>query len=245
GTSEARLLAETLTRDARHRALLSFAGRTDSLVDPGVPHRVGGFGGKDGLVQFLRAGRYDVLIDATHAFAAQISRNAAAAAEELGLPMLRLVGAPWQRQPGDRWIEVTDMQAAAAALGTQPRRVLLTVGRLELPAFVAAPQHDYLIRTVDPVVPPPQLTRARVLCARGPFALADERALLVTEGIERLVSKNAGTPSTYAKLEAARELGVPVVMVQRPRLPHVPEVATRAEALSWLAQLHGSSRRGE
>jgi precorrin-6A/cobalt-precorrin-6A reductase len=245
GTSEARLLAETLAREAQHRALLSFAGRTESLVHPDVPHRVGGFGGVDGLVRFLREGRYDALIDASHAFAAQISRNAAAAARELGLPLLRLVGAAWERQPGDDWIEVDDMHAAARALGEVPRRVLLTVGRLELAAFTSAPQHHYLIRTVDPIEPPPQLTQARVLCARGPFALDEERALLAAEGIERVVSKNAGTSSTYAKLVAARQLGVPVVMVQRPVLPQVPEVATRAEALAWLGQLHGASRRGE
>jgi precorrin-6A/cobalt-precorrin-6A reductase len=102
-----------------------------------------------------------------------------------------------------------------------------------------------VIRTVDPIEPPPALSHARVLCARGPFALEDERALLAAEGIESLVSKNAGTASTYAKLEAARELGVPVVMVQRPRLPPVLEVRTRAEALRWIEDIHGSIRRGE
>ena len=137
------------------------------------------------------------------------------------------------------------MDAAARALGERPRRVLLTVGRLELDAFSVAPQHDYLIRAVDSFTPPAALRSARVLSARGPFDLADERELLRAERIELLVSKNAGTASTYAKLVAARELGLPVVMVQRPVLPQVPEVATRAEALAWLGQLHGASRRGE
>jgi precorrin-6A/cobalt-precorrin-6A reductase len=245
GTSEARLLAEALSREGRHRVLLSFAGRTQSLVHPDVPHRVGGFGGVSGLTAFLRAGAYDAVIDATHAFAAQISRNAVVAAHAAQVPLLRLIGRAWQREAGDNWIEVDDMDAAARALGERPRRVLLTVGRLELDAFSAAPQHDYLIRAVDAFTPPAALNSARVLSARGPFDVADERELLRAERIELLVSKNAGTASTYAKLAAARELGLPVVMVQRPVLPQAAEVTTRAEALAWLRSLHGASQRGE
>jgi precorrin-6A/cobalt-precorrin-6A reductase len=245
GTSAARVLAEALAHDRRHRVLLSFAGRTTSLMRPDLPHRVGGFGGVTGLTAFLRAGAYDAVIDATHAFAAQISRHALEAARAAQVPLLRLTGPAWQRVAGDDWVEVHDMDAAARALGTAPRRVLLTVGRLELDAFVAAPQHDYLIRAVDAFTPPAALGRARLLCARGPFALDDERALLRAERIECLVSKNAGTPSTYAKLVAARELGVAVVMVQRPSLPEATEVTTHADALSWLAGIHGASQRGE
>jgi precorrin-6A/cobalt-precorrin-6A reductase len=245
GTSEARLLAETLSSERRHRVLLSFAGRTQSLVHPDVPHRVGGFGGVAGLTAFLRVGAYDAVIDATHAFAAQISRNAVAAARAAEVPLLRLTGRAWERVEGDDWIEVDDMNAAARALGARPRRVLLTVGRLELDAFSVAPQHDYLIRAVDAFTPPAALRSARVLSARGPFDVAEERDLLRAERIELLVSKNAGTASTYAKLVAARELRLPVVMVQRPLLPEAPEVATRAEALTWLGALHDASQRGE
>ncbi len=244
GTSEARLLAEALARDPRFAALLSFAGRTESLVRPGVPHRVGGFGGAQALSAFLRAGGYRALIDATHAFAAQISQNAAYAAQATGLPFLRLVRAPWQPVDGDLWREVSDMQAAARALGASTRRVFLSIGRLEVDAFCAAPQHDYLLRAVEPFAPPTGLSRARVIAARGPFSLAEERALLERERIELLVSKNAGTPSTYAKIAAARALGVPVVMVQRPELPPAPELNSHEAALAWLARVHDESLRG-
>jgi precorrin-6A/cobalt-precorrin-6A reductase len=244
GTSEARLLSEALSRDPRFSALLSFAGRTESLIRPNVPHRVGGFGGGPGLLAFLRAGQYRALIDATHAFAAQISRNACYAAQALELPLLRLVRPPWQRAEGDVWREVPDMQAAARALGVPSRRVFLSIGRLEVDAFCSAPQHDYLLRAVEPFAAPLGLARARVIAARGPFTLGEELALLERERIEVLVSKNAGTPSTYAKLQAARARGVPVVMVQRPALPPAAEVATHEAALAWLCALHDEIRRG-
>jgi precorrin-6A/cobalt-precorrin-6A reductase len=244
GTSEARLLAAALCDDARFDALLSFAGRTESLVRPRSPHRVGGFGGAAGLANFLRAGDFHALIDATHAFAARISHNAAAAARVLRLPFLRVVRPAWQRVEGDVWDEQPDMQAAASGLGSTQRRVFLSVGRLELAVFGSAPQHDYLLRAVEPFVPPASMPRARLIVARGPFALADELELLARERIEGLVSKNAGTPSTYAKIEAARRLAIPVLMVARPPVPPAPEVQTHEAALSWLAARHDESQRG-
>lgn len=249
GTIDGRRLAERLGDDARLEVLLSFAGRTKELRRPALPHRVGGFGGADGLAAFLRAQRFDALIDATHPFAAQMSANAVRAAALTGVPLLRFARTPWQRQPGDAWVEVHDFAAAARALGEAPRRVLLTVGKLELAAFAAAPQHDYLVRTVDAIAL--RLPRARLITARGPFALADERALLVRERIERVVSKNAGTDATYPKIEAARALGIPVILVQPPTLPAAHEVTTLDAACAWVAALHGASselgesRRGE
>lgn len=253
GTSEARRLCERLAEldrgagaDAPYAALLSFAGRTQSLQRPSTPHRVGGFGGADGLARFLREGRFDALVDATHAFAAQISANAVRATELAGTPLIRLVHPAWTPRAGDRWLEVPDMASAARALGSVPSRVFLSIGRLELGAFRAAPEHEYLVRAVDPF--DPELPRARVIAARGPFRLDDERALLERERIERLVSKNSGTAATYAKIEAARELGVPVVMVAQPQLP-AAELARDLEAIvAWLERLrHGDSRsqRGE
>ena len=240
GTSEARRLAEQLARDERFDAMLSFAGRTASVADPGVPYRVGGFGGVDGLCEHLRREGYHALVDATHPFAAQMSRHAAHAAERLALPLARLEEPPWQPVPGDRWLEVASMTEAAAALGPTPRRVLSSVGRLELAAFAAAPWHDYLVRAVDPFEPP--LPRARVIAARGPFRLEDERALLERERIEVLVSKNSGTRSTYAKIVAARQLGIPVIMVRRPSVPVVASMSSVPEALAWLEAVHGASR---
>jgi precorrin-6A/cobalt-precorrin-6A reductase len=245
GTEAARVLATRLARDPRYDILLSFAGRTASLLVPaGVAHRVGGFGGAAGLAAFLREQGCAALVDATHAFAAQISAHALQAAARTGTPLVRLASSAWSRQPGDDWIEVADMAQAAQALGSAPRRVFLSIGRLELGAFCAAPQHDYLIRAVDAFALPPQLAGARLLCARGPFALADERELLARERIELLVSKNSGTAATYAKIEAARALRLPVVMVARPRLPACEELQTPEAIERWLAQ-HHESRRGE
>jgi precorrin-6A/cobalt-precorrin-6A reductase len=196
GTSEGRELAVRLAADARFRVLLSFAGRTQHIADPGVPFRVGGFGGVAGLCAHLERERQQVLVDATHPFAAQMSQHAARAAELTGLPIVRVEGPAWRELPGDRWRVVRSMAQAPAALGDAARRVFLSIGRQEVGWFASAPQHDYLVRAVDPFVP--ALERARVICARGPFALADERALLERERIELLVSKNAGTASTYA-----------------------------------------------
>jgi precorrin-6A/cobalt-precorrin-6A reductase len=244
GTAEGRRLAEQLADDARFELLLSFAGRTASLAAPGVPHRVGGFGGPAGLAAFLRAGGFGALLDLTHPFAARISANAVQAAREAEVPLLRLARSAWQPQPGDRWIDALDMSAAARALGAEPRRVFLSIGRLELEAFSAAPQHQYLVRAVDAFTLPAPLAHARLIRARGPFALADERALLEGERIEVVVSKNSGTDATYAKIEAARALGLPVVMVRRPALPVCPEVSTLQAAEAWLAQLQAGRLRG-
>jgi precorrin-6A/cobalt-precorrin-6A reductase len=238
GTQIARQLAAALAPDPRYRALLSYAGRTENPQLPDLPHRVGGFGGAVGLAQFLRD--YDALVDATHPFAARISSNAVGAAESAGVPLLRLVRPAWQPQPGDRWLDVPDMDGAARALGEVPKRVFLTIGRQEVAAFRRAPQHFYLARSVDAF--DPGLPHAEVLTARGPFSLAHERALLERARIDLLVSKNAGTGATEAKLRAARELGLPVIMVSRPALPAATEVATVEHALSWLARLHGSER---
>ncbi len=234
GTLPSRQLATRLAHDPRVQPLLSLAGRTENPSLPGdVPCRVGGFGGVEGLTDFLRG--FDALIDATHAFAAQISSHAVVAAQAANVPLLRLVTPPWPRE--DNWIDVPDMQAAARALGSEPKRVFLTIGRLEVGAFQLAPQHQYLVRSVDAF--DPGLPHATVLTARGPFRLEDERALLERERIDVLVSKNAGTRATYDKLHAAREASLPVIMVARPVLPPAHEVSSVERAVAWL---HGSER---
>jgi precorrin-6A/cobalt-precorrin-6A reductase len=245
GTTEGRLLTERLATDARYQTLLSFAGRTRSLQLPSTPHRVGGFGGVLGLAAFLRAGRFDALIDATHPFAAQMSEHAVEAAALTDTPLIRLERGEWQAVAGDHWTCVADMPAAARALGDVPKRVFLTVGRLEVSAFSIAPQHTYLVRAIDAF--DTGLPNARLLTARGPFALHDELLLLERERIEVVVSKNAGTAATYAKIEAARSRQLPVIMVRQPRVP-AAHTATSIEAVvSWLHALHGASlsQRGE
>jgi precorrin-6A/cobalt-precorrin-6A reductase len=234
GTAQARQLAQRLAARADLAVTLSLAGRTASPAPQPVPVRIGGFGGADGLARYLADERIDALIDATHPYAAQIAANAARAAQRTGTALLALRRPPWTAVPGDRWIEVADAQAAAAALGAAPRRVFLALGRNELAPFTAAPQHHYLIRSVDPVEPPLAVPHAAYLTGRGPFAEADERALLRQNRIETIVAKNSGGDATYGKIAAARALDVAVIVLRRPALPAVPAVETVDAALAWL-----------
>ncbi|UDL89850.1 cobalt-precorrin-6A reductase [Mesorhizobium sp. PAMC28654] len=231
GTTEARQLAGKLADRADCSVTLSMAGRTESPVAQGVPVRTGGFGGADGLAAYLRATRTDLLIDATHPYAARISANAARAARETGMPILALRRPGWKAVDGDRWVLVDNVADAVRALGIAPRRVFLALGRQEVAAFEAAPQHHYLIRSVDPVEPKLTLPNAEYLLARGPFREADEDALLRDHHIDAVVSKNSGGEATYGKIAAARALGIEVVVVSRPALPDVPSAET-VEALA-------------
>ncbi|QAY97235.1 cobalt-precorrin-6A reductase [Methylovirgula ligni] len=216
GTTQASALAARLAGDARYDAILSLAGRTQNPLLPEISHRIGGFGGVAGLTNYLRTEKIDVLIDATHPFAEQISAHAAAAARETGTPLAVFTRRAWTPGAGDRWREFPDAASAARSIGATPRRVFLTIGRLQLGAFVAAPQHDYLIRTIDPPEPPPALPHYKLLLARGPFGLEDEVKLMREAGIEILVTKNSGGEATRAKLDAARALGIEVFMIGRP-----------------------------
>jgi precorrin-6A/cobalt-precorrin-6A reductase len=234
GTAEARGLAQRLAGRSDLAVTLSLAGRTATPAAQPVPVRVGGFGGASGLADYLSAERIDALIDATHPYAAIISANAARAAQSAGVPLLALRRPPWMPAAGDRWIEVADIPAAVAALGEAPRRVFLALGRKELAPFAAAPQHHYLVRSVDPVDPRLAVPHANYVTARGPFAEADERALLAAHGIEVVVAKNSGGSATYGKIAAARELGLPVIMPSRPPLPPVAALETIEDALAWL-----------
>ncbi|RUU73881.1 cobalt-precorrin-6A reductase [Mesorhizobium sp. M7A.F.Ca.MR.362.00.0.0] len=231
GTTEARQLAGELA--ARASVTLSLAGRTESPVAQGVPVRTGGFGGADGLADYLRKEPIDLLIDATHPYAAQISANAAQAARVAGVPILALRRPGWEPVEGDRWTEVITFGDAARALGLAPRRVFLALGRQEVAAFEAAPQHHYLVRSVDAIEPKLAVPDASYLLARGPFREAEERALLEKQRIDVVVSKNSGGEATYGKIAAARALGLEVVMIQRPVLPDVP-AAESVEALTMM-----------
>jgi precorrin-6A/cobalt-precorrin-6A reductase len=244
GTSEASALGRALADDRRFRATISLAGRTRNPATQPVPVRIGGFGGVDGLVRYIVEHRIDALIDATHPFAAQMSRNAEAAARQTATAALVIQRPAWQKQPGDRWIEVPDLPAAAQALGPVAHRVMLTIGRKDLQPFAAAPHHHYLLRSVD--APPPESLppHAEVITARGPFALADELDLLRVRQIEILVTKNSGGIATEAKLTATRMLRLPVIMVTRPAPPDAETVATVPEALAWLSHHHAALHRG-
>ncbi|UFN47808.1 cobalt-precorrin-6A reductase [Roseomonas sp. OT10] len=242
GTTEASALARLLAGDARFAATLSLAGVTRHPLPQPVPVRVGGFGGVEGLARYLAEARIERLVDATHPFAARMSRHAVEAAAQAGIPLLRIERPAWWPERGDLWTEVPDMAAAAAVLGLMPRRVLLTVGQKELAPFAAAPWHRYTLRSVDPPDPASLPPGTEVLTATGPFTREGEEALLAARGIEVVVSKNSGGSAVAAKLEAARALGVTVVMVARPPLPPAETVPDAAAARRWLLAPHPALR---
>ncbi len=220
---------------------LSLAGRTAQPLPQAVPIRIGGFGGAAGLAHYLRNEGVDALIDVTHPYAGIISANAAKAAESTGVPLLALRRPPWSPVEGDYWIEVDTIEDAVAALGKAPRRVFLALGRKEIKPFAAAPQHAYLVRSVDPVDPPLAVPHAIYITARGPFSEADDHALLKRHRIDVVVAKNSGGEGTYGKIEAARALHLPVIMLKRPALPEVAAVETVEEVLAWLDHAIASS----
>jgi precorrin-6A/cobalt-precorrin-6A reductase len=242
GTTEASELAQRLADDTRFEATLSLAGRTSAPRRQPLETRVGGFGGADGLADFLSARTIDAVIDATHPYAAQISANAVAACKQTCIPLASVVRAPWQAHADDRWQEVASTEAAAQALSAAPRRVFLSLGRQDLHLFAAAPQHHYISRLIEP---PQQATlppRLVLLRQRGPFDLEAERRLLQDERIDVLVSKNSGGSATYPKIEAARTLELPVIMIARPEKPMGHRVADAEEAVAWLGHLQHSPR---
>jgi precorrin-6A/cobalt-precorrin-6A reductase len=228
GTAEARRLAAALGA----RAVLSLAGAVPH--PPVAGQRSGGFGGVDGLADYLTGGGYTAIVDATHPFAARISGNAVAAADKARVPLLRLVRPPWLVRAG--WQVVPDLAAAADALPAGAR-VLLTVGGRSLGAFVARGDLWVLVRSI--VAPAALPAQAHLHLARPPFALADEMRLMQDHRISHLVSKNAGGAATAAKLEAAEALGVQAIMVARPSPPDAFTVATVAEAIKWVENLGG------
>lgn len=234
-------MAERLAPRNGLTVTLSLAGRTRNPAALPVPVRIGGFGGVEGLAAYLREHRIAAVLDATHPYAARISANAHLAARAGGVPLLALARPAWVPDAGDDWRPVADVPAACVALGFAPRRVFLALGRQEVAGFAAAPQHRYLIRSVDPITPPPPMPDVTCLTARGPFTLADEAALLDAHGIEAIICKNSGGTASFAKLVAARARRLPVFMLARPALPDAPHVATVEAALAWLD--HALSRR--
>ncbi|WP_425291644.1 cobalt-precorrin-6A reductase [Aminobacter anthyllidis] len=238
GTTEARQLAARLATRGDLDITLSLAGRTENPVEQPVPVRTGGFGGAQGLADWLAGHKSDLLIDATHPYAARMSANAAEAARIAGVAIFALRRPGWEPVDGDRWTLVEDTEEAVAALGDKPRRVFLALGRQEVAAFEAALQHAYVIRSVDPIEPPLGVLDATYILARGPFREADERALLEAERIDVIVAKNSGGQATYGKIAAARELGIEVILLRRPQLPDVPSapsVAALAEMVDHFA----------
>lgn len=235
GTAEARALAVALTALPGLSVVSSLAGRTSAPLLPPGEVRIGGFGGPAGLTAWLRASRTGAVVDATHPFAAVMSASAARACAGLGIPLLALRRPGWTARDGDDWRRVGSITDAAAALPGIGRRALLTTGRQTLAAFAGLDTVWFLVRCVEPPEPPVP-ARMAVLLERGPFTVDGETALLRDHGIDVVVTKDSGSPAVAAKLDAARSLRTPVLMVDRPAVPAgVTTVATVPDATAWLA----------
>lgn len=231
GTAEARQLANRLV-GLGHDVITSLAGRTQDPILPDGGLRMGPFGGIPGLCAYLRAARIDRLVDATHPYAGLISVNAVAAAAETGVPLVRYMRPAWEPQPGQTWTYVESVQEAANALPSGAN-VLLTTGHTGLSIFLERNDCRLFVRVIEPpamVLPP----HVELIVTRPPYRLDDEKALLRRHGITHLVSKNSGGGQTEAKLEAARQIGVQVIMIARPVYGPALEVASVEAALEAL-----------
>ncbi|HEX8044481.1 cobalt-precorrin-6A reductase [Rhizobium sp.] len=240
GTTEARRLAAALAVRTDLEVILSLAGRTADPASQPVPVRTGGFGGAEGLARYLKDKRIDLLIDATHPFAARISTNAVDAAGRSGIAAFVLRRPAWLPVEGDRWRAVHSVAEAIAALGFSARRIFLAIGRQEAHHANAAPIHHYWVRSVDPVEPVLTVPDVTYIHAKGPFHLEDELAMLLQYAIDVVVAKNSGGDATYAKIEAARQLGIEVIMVERAHAAGLPAVETVEAALHRIDHLASS-----
>ena len=240
GTGEALGLARLLERCAEFDVVTSLAGRTRRPTT--IPSRVrtGGFGGVEGLSAYLETEGTSAVVDATHPYAATISRHAAQACDALGIPRVQLWRPAWSPLDGDEWTEVESLDAAAESVAdarvSEDGRVFLSTGARDLQVFSRLRAIRFLVRLVDAPQTRLPLMRSELIVDRGPFAVAEERKLLLEHGVELLVSKNSGGAATYAKLVAARELRVPVIMIDRPDPEPGARVETAEEAVRWLAR---------
>jgi precorrin-6A/cobalt-precorrin-6A reductase len=232
GTADASLLAAEIAR-AGIDAVYSYGGRTRVPANQPLPTRIGGFGGVSGLADYIRREDITHVIDATHPFAAEMSRNAVAACAETGTPLIALERAPWMKAPGDNWIEIPDVDAAVAALPEAAANVFLAIGRQHIAPFATKPQHAYTLRFVDPPDAPLPFA-ADVIVSRGPFTLEGELEMMRKRSITRIVARNSGGDGARAKIDAARTLGLPVIMIARSQLPERLRIESVAEIMQWL-----------
>lgn len=246
GTGEALALARAIAAAMPDLAVTtSLAGRTRDPVLPPGEVRVGGFGGVEGLVRSLDQNEVALLINATHPFAAEMSAHALEAHRMTGVPLLRLLRPGWTKRPGDSWIPAPDVKAAAEICRWLGKRIFLSLGAKDLGAFAGLANPHFLVRLVDAPETLP-LAHYDLIAARGPFTVADERALIEQRGIDLIVTKNSGGGATYAKIEVARELGIPVVMIRRPEIalnPQSDTVESVEAALDWIVDQTARSRR--
>ena len=234
GTREAVELARALDGRSEVETTYSLAGHTRRPAPVPAPVRTGGFGGADGLAAYLREAGIGLVVDATHPYAEAISAHAAHACDRASVPRLVLHRPPWTPGPGDRWIEAAHTESAARVLPALGRRALLTVGSRGLAPFLGTAGLSFVVRSVEPPRAALDPARFEVVLARGPFDVDAERRLLESRAIDVVVSKNSGGPAARAKLEAARALGLPVVMIARPPPPPGERVGSVAAARAWI-----------
>jgi len=234
GTTEASQLAKEVSA-AKIKAVLSYAGRVERPKPQPLPRRMGGFGGVEGLKQYLCENSITHVVDATHPFAVQMSQHAADACAELNLPLIAFSRPEWKPTSADNWTEVADIPTAVSALEGAKRRIMLALGRMHLQAFEAQPQHRYLLRLVDPPGKDLTLPNRDIVVSRGPFTKEGDLALMRDYKIELVVCKNAGGVASRAKLDAARALSLPVIMIARPKLDRRRfETASLNKVMQWL-----------
>ncbi len=233
GTTEATALCRALA-EAGIPGVFSLAGRVARPLRQPLPMRVGGFGGAAGLVAYLRAEGITHVVDATHPFAAGMSANAVAGCAEAEVPLVALTRPAWEPVAGDRWTRVADIASAVAALDRPRCRVMLAVGRMHVDDFAVRPEHFYLLRLVDPPEGALGFPDCHVVVDRGPFTEAGDLALMQAHRIELVVSKNSGGTGAAAKLAAARQLGLEVVMIDRPAIPARRELHEVGAVLDWI-----------
>ncbi len=236
GTQDAAAIAQAFADDPAIHTISSLAGRTRAPRALAGEVRTGGFGGADGLAQYLKDAQIEAVIDATHPFAAAISRHAAEACERAGVPRVQLQRQPWSAQDGDRWIEVDEVDDAARALPQHGCRAFLTIGRQEIAAFASVRHVWFLIRLIDPPAEPIALAAFELISQRGPFDTTAEETLMRDHAIDVLVSKNSGGTATYGKIEAARRLSIPVVMIRQPPPQPGDHAADAEAACAWLRE---------
>lgn len=241
GTTEATALAHVL-HGAGIKAIFSYAGRVARPKRQPLPTRIGGFGGANGLAEFITQNAITHVVDATHPFAAQMSMNAVSACALSGAKLVALTRPKWIAQGGDQWHHVPDIAGAVAALDRPAQNVMLAIGRMHLEAFAPCPQHQYLLRLVDAPSGDVPLPNRSIIVDQGPFSIENDIALMREHAINVVVAKNAGGSGARAKIDAARSLGIPIIMIDRPKIAERPEVATPDDILAWLA--HGSTERG-
>ncbi len=248
GSSEAFNLAEKLENHASYHPISSLAGRTSVPRKPAGTYRTGGFGGVDGLAYYIKQETISAIIDATHPFAQKITTNASSAANQTNCPIIHISRPPWQKEKGDNWIEVDTMQEAAEKITPSHSPCFLTIGRLELSAFLNRTDIEFLCRAIEPpksTDPIKQNIRIpknedqwpenfRFIYAKGPYDYENEISLIKQQNIQSIVTKNSGGDKAKAKLDVARDLDIPVVMIKRPSPLKGMTVETTNEALTWL-----------